>query len=377
MEINKNTSHISFETTFGDLYLKKVYDSIDYPSDTSGFFDIDNDFFFKSVDEIFGKGNIATSTSTYYFTTTKSFESIPSYFMNPCEGVFIFVEISIENNEQADSTTERQVLINNYKIYYDIKHKEKVDKFNALMQENAYVPNSSNQFYIIVVDGQGNLTLRAEKAIEQEINLELNYGKKFVKTHEKIMKALKETSSGLLLLHGDPGTGKTSWSRYMISLLCNDKKIIYVPSFMMEQLANPEFMSFIKNQKNSILILEDAETVLSQREDGFNTQAVSNILNMTNGLLNDVMKIQIIATFNMDKKQIDKALLRPGRLIDDVKFDKLSPEEANELSAHLGKNINYNKPVTLAEIYTGEMTVKRKRRVGFKDDDEHTPETTT
>ena len=36
------------------------------------------------------------------------------------------------------------------------------------------------------------------------------------------------------------------------------------------------------------------------------------------------LKIQILATFNTERTQIDKALLRKGRLITDYKFENLN-----------------------------------------------------
>jgi ATP-dependent 26S proteasome regulatory subunit len=92
-------------------------------------------------------------------------------------------------------------------------------------------------------------------------------------------------------------------------------------------------------------------------------------LNITNGLLNDITKIQVIATFNMDKKNIDKALLRPGRLLKEHKFDALSLEDSRALAKHLNKDIAIASGMTLAEIYSGKTQAKKpKKRIGIKDD---------
>lgn len=162
----------------------------------------------------------------------------------------------------------------------------------------------------------------------------------------------------------------TTYIRHLITLLCNDKTIIYVPAYMVEQLANPEFISFIQRFKEAILILEDAEFCLQSRNDEYGAQAVSNLLNITNGLLNDVTKIQVIATFNMDKKNIDKALLRPGRLLKEWKFDKLTVEESINLAKSLNKDINITTSMTLAEIYSGKTQHRKsKKRIGIKDEE--------
>jgi hypothetical protein len=142
----------------------------------------------------------------------------------------------------------------------------------------------------------------------------------------------------------------TTLIRKLVSELSENKTIIYVPSFLMFDIANPELISFISKFRNSILLLEDAEMILSSSEDERN-QAVSNILNISDGLLNDHMEMQIIATFNAEKKIIDQALLRKGRLMVNYKFKKLTALQATKLSKHIGLNKEYTEPKTLAEIY--------------------------
>jgi SpoVK/Ycf46/Vps4 family AAA+-type ATPase len=69
-------------------------------------------------------------------------------------------------------------------------------------------------------------------------------------------------------------------------------------------------------QQNSILIIEEAENIILDRtQDAFlPKQAVSNLLNLSDGLLGDAMHQQIICTFNCDVQGIDPALLRERRL---------------------------------------------------------------
>ena len=110
--------------------------------------------------------------------------------------------------------------------------------------------------------------------------------------------------------------------------------------------------------------------ILTSTEEGRN-QAVSNILNISDGLLNDHMDMQIIATFNATKDIIDGALLRKGRLMVNYQFKKLSPTEATKLSEYIGLNKKYTESKTLAEIYEEkigkqliDVDVKRKK-IGF------------
>ena len=130
--------------------------------------------------------------------------------------------------------------------------------------------------------------LRAANIKSYDIPLELNYGDSFVSKYDDIVDKLRNNKHGLFLFHGDPGTGKTTLIRKLVSELAGDKTIIYVPSYFMFDIANPELISFISKFKNSVLLLEDAEMILTSSEEERN-QAVSNILNISDGLLNDHM----------------------------------------------------------------------------------------
>ena len=68
----------------------------------------------------------------------------------------------------------------------------------------------------------------------------------------------------------------------------------------------------------------------------------------------DCLKIQLICSFNTDVSQIDKALLRKGRLIAMYEFKELKQQKANSLSLSLGKELVLNTDATLADIFNIE-----------------------
>ncbi|CAF5083649.1 unnamed protein product, partial [Rotaria sp. Silwood1] len=104
---------------------------------------------------------------------------------------------------------------------------------------------------------------------------------------------------------------------------------------------------------DAILIIEDAENIIQDRnESSTPSQAVANLLNLSDGLLGDAMHQQIIATFNCDLTTVDPALLRKGRLIANYEFNKLDLESAKILSDKLGFGTDgITEPMTLAEIF--------------------------
>ncbi|NPV13117.1 MAG: AAA family ATPase [Ignavibacteria bacterium] len=278
-----------------------------------------------------------------------------------------------EDSDYHEYVTEedKSNKIYNLVVYYNpdqISTKDLEDTIVKDLIDCSYLPSTKNQFFTISTN-QFGFVLKASYIKDMEIDLNLNYGEKFLPIHQEILNRLETKSHGLFLFHGDPGTGKTTYIRKIISLLSEKKTIIYIPSYMMSNIADPEFISFIAGFKNTILILEDAENVLATTIND-RTQAVSNILNMTDGLLNDYMDVQIIATFNTNAKLIDNALRRAGRLQVSYKFGKLSKKDANKLAQKLGLDKNFDESVTLAEIYEGSNQIIEddlvEKKIGFK-----------
>jgi hypothetical protein len=192
-------------------------------------------------------------------------------------------------------------------------------------------------------------------------NADLHYGQGFEEFHSKLLKKFSIDSKGLVLFHGDPGTGKTFYIRSLIKdLISLGKFVIYFPPSMIQEMVSPDIMTFLaslvmekaEEGKSCVLLLEDAEPLLMTREKDGRTAGITNLLNVTDGLLNDMLSIQVIATFNTELKYIDKALLRPERLIARKEFKKLSPEDSLKLYSSLGISTNVESEMTLAEIYS-------------------------
>ena len=150
----------------------------------------------------------------------------------------------------------------------------------------------------------------------------------------------------------------TYYIRYLLQCLAKTKKkVLFFPPSMVEAVTDPSFFNFITNWtmdngKNSILLIEDAEPLLLSRESTRN-MGITNLLNLTDGILNDILSIQIIATFNTSLSDLDKALLRPERLIARKEFGKLDIVNAKKLAEIIGVNPDIIKDsMTLAELYS-------------------------
>ena len=252
-------------------------------------------------------------------------------------------------------------------IAYDFK-KGKLEEQLPMDEIKTFERKRKKSNIQLVKSEMGHMDTEEYDLAVPQMDLELNYGIEFSKVHKVIVDKLNENNGkGIILLHGDPGTGKTSYIKHLTSLI-TDKDILFIPPSMAEMLSEPSIIPFLMDHKNSILIIEDAERVISDREGNGSPAGVSNILNLTDGILGDCLSIQIVATFNMKREKIDQALLRKGRLIAEHKFSKLNAEETNKLLKHIKKDHEVTEGMTLADIYNIDVELiktSNKSKIGF------------
>ncbi|MFA5618973.1 MAG: AAA family ATPase [Weeksellaceae bacterium] len=146
------------------------------------------------------------------------------------------------------------------------------------------------------------------------------------------------------------------------------KKVIFLPPNLASAITNPELLSVLIDEPNSIFVIEDAENIIIDRETE-GSSPVSALLNLSDGLLSDCLNIQIICSFNTDLSKVDSALLRKGRLIAQYEFKELETEKAQQLSDKLGFQTQISKPMTLTDIYNQEElnfeNTKTRIPIGF------------
>jgi hypothetical protein len=293
-------------------------------------------------------------------TTNRRYEQTNQYLLiNEIGGMIIRV---YANKEKGNNLLQLDFI-------YDYKKgsiEEQID-FNKLKKFEKRKKKANIQ---LVKSDMGHLDTEDYDLYSPPMDLKLNYGSDFLRIHNLIIERLnKPYDKGIILLHGDPGTGKTSYIKNLTSLIV-DKDILFIPPSMAEMLSEPTIIPFLMDHKNSILIIEDAERVIGDREGNGSPAGVSNILNLTDGILGDCLNIQVVATFNMKREKIDKALLRKGRLIAEHKFEKLSVEDTNKLLLNLGKEQTSDEGMCLADIYNIDVeTIKstnKTNKIGFK-----------
>jgi hypothetical protein len=213
--------------------------------------------------------------------------------------------------------------------------------FKAPQKEEPYEIN-------IITQNSSGLDLKQLEIKPTLLDIDLYYNDDFKPIDEVIKERLeKENDKGIILLHGLPGTGKTTYLRHLIGSM--KKRVLFVSPGVAGNLMNPEFIDLLIDNPSAVLIIEDAENIIMDRKFSSNS-SVSNLLNISDGLLSDCLNVQIICTFNSALNMVDSALLRKGRLIAKYEFEKLNTAKAQRLSDHLGFKNKITKPMTIAEI---------------------------
>jgi hypothetical protein len=233
---------------------------------------------------------------------------------------------------------------------------------------------SGGIFHLIQFDGDNirtkEVALSSDTILKPE-TISLHYGSGGGEWHHKFVKTLHGKNNGLSILEGKPGTGKTCYLRHLMGELKETHRFYFIPTASMGILSKPEFIGFWTDQRSNYsekkfaVILEDSDGALMTRGTD-NRDQVSALLNLTDGMLADFIRIQIICTINCSAADIDQALLRPGRLICHRVFGRLDYAQAARLAESLGRKLPQAHDYSLAEVFAGQDTDEINRpRIGF------------
>jgi hypothetical protein len=242
------------------------------------------------------------------------------------------------------------------------------DRYKRKLRRKRFVSN----FTVLTIRCGGLMTrdITVRSALRNEDDLALNYGDDFSSWSTQFISQLKHRCCGVTILRGEPGTGKTTYLRYLTRRLRRTHRFYYLPLTVYSILSNPSAVDFWMHEEEmypklgKIVILEDAESLLMERASD-NQANVSNLLNISDGFLGDVLKMHVICTINCPIERIDPALTRPGRLVAMREFTRLSPIDAAALATAKSLPLDRQHDYSLAELYNSGRASPEVVAIGF------------
>jgi hypothetical protein len=216
-----------------------------------------------------------------------------------------------------------------------------------------------------LVHGEGGLEINTVGVVGVQL-ARGNYAPDILDAYDHVLADFKTKGpcGRLVVLSGDPGTGKTFLVRGLVQALGNDATCVLVPPHLMAQLGDPSLLpALIEEHKESdgpiVLICEDGDHCLLRRASD-NMSSVQSVLNFGDGLMGSMLDLRVLITTNAKVLEMDKAVDRDGRLCRKIAVGALTGHQANAVLSRLVPGRTHwdlKDTITLASVYKYARTI--------------------
>jgi hypothetical protein len=214
--------------------------------------------------------------------------------------------------------------------------------------------------------GFWNLTQHGPRRRSRQIDastwpeIRANYTARAATAIDELVRITPETLPGrLLLLYGPPGTGKTTalralareWRHWcQLDFVLDPERLFAEPSYLTEVVVGRDDED---ERRWRLLLLEDCDELIRSDAKQSTGQALSRLLNLTDGILGQGRQILVAITSNEDIGRLHPAVIRPGRCLGRIEVGMLGYSEATAWLARAGVPEAGSAPATatLAQLY--------------------------
>jgi hypothetical protein len=188
-------------------------------------------------------------------------------------------------------------------------------------------------------------------------DLRANYAADAVTPLDRLMTIGPDDIRGrLLLLYGPPGTGKTTLLRSLakawrdwcqLDCVLDPERLFANAGYLMEVALGVDQNG--DKRRWRLLLLEDCDELIVGEAKHASGQALSRLLNLTDGLLGQGRDVLIAITTNEDLSRLHPAVTRPGRCLAKI---QLGPLPFGQAAQWLGRRDGIGPDgATLAQLY--------------------------
>jgi hypothetical protein len=182
-----------------------------------------------------------------------------------------------------------------------------------------------------------------------------NYAPVAAAALDRLMRVTASDVKGrLVLLYGPPGTGKTTvlrtlaahWHKWcQMDCVLDPERLFADPSYLVEVAMGADG----DKRRWRLLLLEDCDELIGGGARHASGQALSRLLNLTDGMLGQGRDVLVAITTNEDVSRLHPAVVRPGRCLARIELGPLPFEQAR---AWLGRADGIGPGgATLARLY--------------------------